>query len=70
MLSRLITCDDIDNLTHELDVYPEYRDLPETGTGWREARWYDRTSLLEPVFVSYTYYDRDYPEECVHLDLR
>ena len=69
MLSRLITCDEVDYLIYSLDVYPGYGNLPETGTGWREVRWYNRSSP-EPAFVSYTYYDRDYPEACVHLDLR
>ena len=68
MRSRLVPCYEFDDLVDELGVYPEYGDPPETGTGWRCAEWLN--SVGDIWLLSYTYYDRDFLRECIHLDLR
>lgn len=67
MLSRLITCNELERFVFSLKALPVYSSS-RPATGWFKVTWEDGNR--RPLFLSYTYYDRDYPEACVHLDLR
>ena len=71
MRSRLVPCYEFDDLVDELGVRPrsnnqEWNEF--SGTGWRCAEWLN--SVGDIWLLSYTYYDRDFLRECIHLDLR
>ena len=66
MVSHRISCIESDELIEELDLHHLF--VPRPGTGWHIVDWVDENS--ETVVQSHTYYDRDFPTECVHYDSR
>ena len=65
MRSSLVPCYEFDDLVAELGVQPLSDRKP--GTGWHKVDWVNEWGT---VLQSYIYYDRDFPMECIHLDLR
>lgn len=66
VVSNRISCIESDELIEDLKLKPLYN--PRPGTGWHIVEWVNES--LETVLQSHTYYDRDFPTECVHYDTR
>lgn len=65
-MSNRISCIESDELIEDLKLKSLYEH--RHGTGWHIVEWVDESS--ETVLQSHTYYDQDFPTECVHYDMR
>ena len=66
VVSNRISCIESDELIEDLKLKSFYERW--SGTGWHIVEWVDESS--EIVLQSHTHYDRDFPTECVHYDMR